>query len=151
MDKGVDIAVYSPDGRLQLVVEAKSLEQTSRDWAARFRHNLLAHDAIPASNYFLLAMPDHLYLWKDGVNLAEAPPNYEIPTWEALGDYLGTRTEQPRRIGEESLQLALASWLNDVAGSIRKLRPESEVDRILVDSGLYDAIKSGEVHVESVR
>jgi hypothetical protein len=151
MDRGVDIAVYSPDGLLQLVVEAKSQQQTSRDWAARFRRNLLAHQAIPPSNYFLLAMPDHLYLWKDGVNLTEAPPNYEIPTWEVLGDYLGSRTEQPRRIGEESLQLALASWLNDVASSKHELHPESEVDRMLIDSGLYEAIKSGAVHVESAR
>src|SRR5215831_18277134 len=79
MDRGIDIAVYSPDGQLQLVVEAKSQQQTSREWAARFRRNLLVHDVIPPANYFLLAMPDHLYLWKDGVNLAEAPPTYEIP------------------------------------------------------------------------
>jgi hypothetical protein len=151
MERSVDIAVYSPDGLLQLVVEAKSQQQTSRDWAARFRRNLLAHQAIPPAKYFLLAMPDHLYLWKNGVNLAEAPPDYEIPTWEVLGGYLGARNEPPRRVWEESLQLALASWLNDVASSKRELRPESEADRLLVDSGLYEAIKSGAVHVESAR
>jgi len=151
MNQGVDIAVYSPDGRLQLVVEAKSQQQTSPEWAARFRRNLLAHQAIPPANYFLLAMPDHLYLWKNGVNQSEARPDYEIPTWEVLGDYLGGRSEQPRRVWEESLQLALASWLNDVASSKRELRPDSGVDRLLVDSGLYEGIKSGEVHVESGR
>jgi uncharacterized protein (DUF2342 family) len=149
MDRGVDIAVYSPDGRLQLVVETKSQEQTSRDWAARFRRNLLAHQVLPPSNYFLLAMPDHLYLWKDSVHLAEALPNYEMRTWEALRDYLSTWTEQPPRLGEESLQLALASWLSDLVSATRKLRPEAEVDRTLIESGLYDAIKSGEVRLES--
>lgn len=151
MDRGVDIAVYSPDDGLQLIVEVKNRPQTSAEWAVRFRRNLLTHQAIPPAKYFLLALPDRLYLWKDAWNQEEAPPNYTVRTWEALRDYLASWNEQPQHLGEETLELALASWLRDVANSTRKLRPDSEADRMLVESGLYNAIKSGEVLLEHVR
>ena len=85
------------------------------------------------------------------MNAADAPPNYAIRTWDALRDYLAAWSEQPPRLGEETLELALISWLRDVADSKHSLRPESEADRMLIESGLYDAIKSADVMLEPVR
>jgi hypothetical protein len=76
MDRGVDIAVNSRDGGLLLIVEVKNRPRTSPDWAVKFRQNLLAHHAIPRATYFLLALPDQLYLWKDAWNQEASPPNY---------------------------------------------------------------------------
>ena len=56
--KQADIAVYDPDGQLQLVVEIKNRLGASAEWAARLRHNLLVHSFIPRAPYFLLALPD---------------------------------------------------------------------------------------------
>jgi hypothetical protein len=117
----------------------------------KFRQNLLAHDAIPRANYFLLALPDQLYLWKDAWNQEASHPHYVVRTWDALRDYLSSWTEPPQQLGEEKLELALTSWLRDLTNLTRKLRPDSEADRMLVDSGLYDAIKSGMVLLEPIR
>ncbi len=90
-------------------------------------------------------------LWKDAWNQEALPPHYVVRTWDALRNYLSSWNEPPKRLGEETLELAVASWLRDLTNLTHKISPDSEADRMLVDSGLYDAIKSGEVSLESVR
>lgn len=41
-----DIATYDRDKQLALVVEVKSKLNTTPEWAAQFRRNLLAHDIL---------------------------------------------------------------------------------------------------------
>jgi len=75
----VDIAVYSKDDQLQLVVEVKSKTAATADWAARMRRNLAAHLAIPNAPFFLLALPDHFYLWRRlPAPLVVVPPDYDV-------------------------------------------------------------------------
>jgi hypothetical protein len=66
-----------------------------------------------------------------------------------LREYLGKRAEAGGTRGE-SLQLALVSWLGDLASAIRQPDPTSEADQMLVKSGLYDKIRFGEVKSEVV-
>ena len=60
-----DIAVYSPNNELQLIVEVKNKIGATPEWAANMRRNLSIHSIVPYSPYFLLALPDYFYLWKD--------------------------------------------------------------------------------------
>jgi hypothetical protein len=43
------------------------------------------------------------------------------------------------------MELAIASWLNDLANNVRKPDPSSEADQMLIRSGLYDQMKHGVV------
>ena len=69
MKRLADIAVFSRDYRITLVVEVKGQKHATDEWAAKLRRNLLAHDMIPPSQYFLLALPDHFYLWKENAEI----------------------------------------------------------------------------------
>lgn len=148
MDTRSDIEVYSPDHRLQLVVEVKSTPGASPAWAARFRRNLLAHGAVPDAPYFLIAVPDCLFLWSRGAGV-DVPPDYEAATSDVVREYLGSWAADATDLGEGSLQIALGAWLRDLAQSVRKPRRDSEADRMLLDSGAYQAIRRGSVAFET--
>lgn len=151
MDTKADILVHSPDDRLQLVVEVKNRAKGSAEWAAKLRRNLVAHGAMPPAKFFLLALPDSLYLWKDTWSPRELPPDYIARTADILERYLGRWATASTPMAEESLQLAVSSWLRDAASSPEPPQAGSEAHRILVDSGLLEAIREGEVVSDAVR
>ena len=145
----VDIAVYSPDRKLQLVVEIKNKLGASAEWVTRLRHNLLVHSFIPHVPYFLLVLPDFFYLWTDTTpvnNLAE--PDYKIDATEVLAPYLRS-SQSLNDISGYGLELLIMSWLEDT------VRTELQRDTVdpnlqwLFDSGLYEAVTRGSVAVEA--
>lgn len=145
----VDIAVYSPDRELQLVVEIKNKLGASAEWVTRMRHNLLVHSFIPHVPYFLLVLPDFFYLWTDTTpvnNLAE--PDYKIDATEVLAPYLKSN-QSLNDISGYGLELLIMSWLEDT------VRTELQRDTVdpnlqwLFDSGLYEAVTRGSVAVEA--
>jgi hypothetical protein len=150
MDTAPDIAVYSPDHRLQLVVEVKSTPAASSEWAAQFRSNLLENGALPNAPFLILAFPHRLFLWRSGP-AAEVPPDYSANTSDVLREYLGNWAENAPHLGEESLEIAVSSWLRELTSTMRAPRRESDPDRILMDSGAYQAIRHGSVTSDSYR
>ena len=107
-----DVAVYSPDGRLQLVVEIKNRSGASAEWVAQMRRNLLVHAVIPPSPYFLLVLPDFFYLWIDAMSVHElASPDYQIQAAGVLAPYLDPSTQSLKDLNEYSLELLVTSWL----------------------------------------
>ncbi|MBD0319643.1 MAG: hypothetical protein ICV87_04870 [Gemmatimonadetes bacterium] len=141
-----DIVAYSADGRLQMVGEIKSRQQGSSAAAVKVRHNLLAHGAFPRAPYFVVFFPEQLYLWKNGAGTTESPPDYTARITDILAEYLGTWSNNPENLAEESLSIALSAWFRDLAGDKRRVR--SEADRVVVESGLSRAISRGEVNAE---
>ena len=145
----VDIAVYNPDGKLQLVVEVKNRPHASAEWVAHLRRNLLAHAFIPPSPYFLLALPDFFYLWKDAVSLdiLTKPPDYQISAPEVLATYLNF-PQSLNDLSHAGLELLMTAWLEDI------IHTELQRDAVgpnlqwLFDSGLYEAIARGSVAIE---
>src|SRR5919202_1159445 len=113
MNSRPDIVVYRPDERVLLVAEVKNIRGASAEWAAQMRRNLLVHGIVPNAPFFLLALPDHFYLWKDGKSIQDTvPPDYEVETAVALGAYterLGIPLED---LSEPSLELLVTSWLH---------------------------------------
>ena len=145
----VDIAVYSPDRKLQLIVEIKNKLGASAEWVTRMRHNLLTHSFIPHGPYFLLVLPDFFYLWTDTMpvnNLAE--PDYKIEATEVLAPYLKSN-QSLNDISRYGLELLIMSWLEDI------VRTELQRDTVdpslqwLFDSGLYEAVTRGSVAIEA--
>lgn len=145
-----DVAVYSPDGNLQLVVEIKNRPGASVEWVTQMRRNLLVHAVIPPSPYLLLVLPDFFYLWKDAMSVNElAPPAYQIKGAEVLTPYLAPSTQSLTDLSEYSLELLVTSWLEDLVGT--ELRRDTVGPHLqwLFDSGLYEAITHGSVTVEA--
>ena len=145
----IDLAAYGKDGQLALVVETKSRLNTSADWAARMRRNLFSHGIVPKSEYFMLAMPDNLYLWHDnmaGNGIAE--PDYIINAKPLFKRYLNVAIEDAIALSDESLEILVGSWIRDLmARGLPDDLPEPQRG-MLVKSGLVDAIKGGRVAQE---
>src|SRR5579871_6759785 len=83
-----DIVVYDASGQLALAVEVKNRRGTNVEWAAQMRQNLLTHSLVHAP-YFLLALPDHFYLWVNKEQSTAVNPDYAIDPLPFLKPYLG--------------------------------------------------------------
>ncbi len=148
--KRADIAVYDPDGQLQLVVEIKNRPGASAEWATRLRHNLLVHSFIPRAPYFLLALPDFFYLWTEAMSASSlAKPDYKINATKILAPYLNQLPWSLNDLSRYSFEMIMTSWLERIVHI--DLQPD-EIDpdlQWLFDSGLYEAISHGSVAVEA--
>ena len=148
--KRADAAVYDSVGQLQLVVEIKARPGASAEWAVHMRRNLLSHAAIPLAPYFLLALPDFFYLWKDAPAVVlEAEPDYQIGASEILAPYVDQEITPLDELSGYGLELIVTSWLEDVVHA--ELRPETigPNRQWLLDSGLYEAIRGGSLAIEA--
>ncbi|HVN28196.1 MAG TPA: hypothetical protein VMT64_06900 [Candidatus Binataceae bacterium] len=142
-----DIAVLNKQGEPVLLVEVKNNPGTSKEWASKLRRNIMAHGLLPHVPYFMVATPDHFYLWKNAGNHAEElEPNYDLDP-HALSD---RRFVPDEKVGPFEFETKVASWLTDM------LRPESgrpngAVGDLLLRSGLLDAIHGGSLAFENGR
>lgn len=145
-----DIAVFSADGKLQLIVEVKNRRNASREWAMNARRNLYVHSMLPTAPYFLLALPDHFYLWRqtDSINPSVAP-DYEVPAQPMLAAYIDEERTPLEQMNEYSLELIVASWLMSFVSADVTFETVEVHERWLLESGLYEAIKNGEVRAEA--
>src|SRR4051812_16115551 len=111
-----DLVVFSPDHQLVLVVEVKTTPKVDEQWAAKLRRNLLAHGALPPAPYFLLVLPDHLYLWSQPDQSPSELPNFRADTKKVLQRYLKRwqLSDSKQVLTERGLELAVASWLRDL-------------------------------------
>lgn len=129
-----DVAVYSPDRKLQLVVEIKSRVSpfaTAHEQAVSVHRNLLAHSGIPVSPYFLVVFaPGHFFLWK---NSQDIEPAHAVFDESLLQPYLTTP------FSAQQLEVAVKRWLEEVAHT------KPPITSWLVESGLYDVLKSSSI------
>ncbi|MGH2410992.1 MAG: hypothetical protein ACRDGS_11575 [Chloroflexota bacterium] len=142
----VDLAVFSANGQLQLVAEVKNRVGATLDWAARMRLNLVEYSDMPDAPFFLLALPDHFYLWHEVTpRTTLAYPQYDINPTSILAPYLGVPSRSVDTMSESGLLLAVSAWLSDLVASSLDRREEKPDCMWLFDSMLYDTIKGGTV------
>ena len=137
-----DIAVYSPDGQLQLTVEVKAVAQTDARWAAQYRRHLLEHHLISDSPYFLLVAADNLYLWS---NPEDNAPTAQASTKATLARYLPARDIHLSAIG---LEMAVQWWLNEMTAFSPTGRYSPEEKQLIEATGLLDHIRAGSLAPE---
>jgi len=147
--KGVDVAVYSPGGNLQLVVEVKKshgFRKPSLEWATQIHRNLLVHSGIPIAPFFLLALlPDRLYLWRErDLGDPDRSPDYDVNALDILKPYFDEIVPAPEDASPLQLERVISSWLKDVVSSKQPLDASLSW---LSDSGLYSALKDGSVEM----
>lgn len=145
-----DIAIYGQDGQPKLLVEVKNKRGTSPQWAARLRRNMYAHGRLPHVPYFLLALPDRFYLWRNVAETYEpVEPQYSADAQPLLRPYFERSGVSSDNVTENGLELAISTWLEKLArGYDRPVIPEAE--EWLRTSGLLDAIKGGRVEVQAI-
>lgn len=140
-----DFVVEAPDRGIRLVVEAKNIIAPTPEWPLRFLRNLFVHAAIPRSEYFLLALRDHLYLWHrpdpDGQRLPDAVGD----TSAILAPYLRGVPNRLETMSERGFELLIYAWLADL---ITGAEPEPEAASWLEDSGLRDSIRNGTIKAQ---
>jgi len=136
-----DIAVVSEFGEPILLVEVKNKRGTSRDWAAKLRRNLVAHGFVPKAPFFLVATPDHFYLWKDTGNGAEEiEPDYDIDP-SAITRPLFASGE---KVGPVEFETKVAIWLSDLLAE----QANGVNGELLSHSGLREALRGGRLAFE---
>ena len=94
--RDVDFVAYDERGQPVLLVEVKSMHETSELWAARFRRNLLEHGTLPSTPFFLIATPERLYFWRqEAGGLKEEPPQFTMDATAELKPYFERFKQTP--------------------------------------------------------
>lgn len=137
-----DIVIETSDRARVLVVECKRMTVTTPADAAHVRRSFQGYAPNLSADYFMLALPTELFLWKGDAD-PDAPPQFSAPARPVLQSYLGTVADRPGGPRPESLEIAISSWLGDLASSIRKPDPDSEPERMILESGLFERLRGG--------
>jgi hypothetical protein len=147
--RGLDLAIYDRNHQLRAGVIAKKLPDTDPSWAGEYYHNLLEHDALPKTEYFLLVLADKFHLWR-------RQQHRERSNGSFLSDYSGEATSilapYAERIGRSLDRISVSgfdwlvyAWLEDVVHSGLTRDTADPALRWLFDSGLHGAIAGGRV------
>jgi hypothetical protein len=146
-----DLALYDRDGQLAVVAEVKNKLGTSGEWAAKLRRNILAHGGFRGAEFFLLATPDRLYLWKGaGLEPAVVPPTYEIDARSIFQPYLERTGTDSGAMSESAFELVVGAWLADLTRSEEPSKELAERQGWLIESGFLNAVRNGRVAYEVV-
>jgi hypothetical protein len=144
-----DLMLYDKYGRLTAYVEVKSKFGTSREWAAQLRRNLFAHGGLEGVDFFLLATPDRLYVWKkSGSDATAILPDFVVDAKRIFDPYFKTANINSRSSGGFAFELVVGSWLADLARSGLQIQERSMGDEWIIESGFLDAIENGRVEYE---
>jgi len=140
-----DFVVETPNREVLLVVEARNVAAPTPEWALRFLRNLYVHVAIPRSEYFLLALRDHMYLWRRPHPDEQELPAFAGDTAATLAPYLQMIPIRLETMSQPGFEQVVYAWLADlVAGT----EPEPEAVKWLEDSGLLTSIRKGTIRAQ---
>lgn len=145
MTPKADLTVISSNGDIALVVEVKVKVSATDEWAATLRRNLVVHGIVPASAYFLLALPDYFFLWKPFSSPEAVDADYKIPAGNLVKMYL--EDIHLEELSSSSLELLLSAWVSNLIES--NITGETEPELAwLIDSGLFESIKGGSIQAQ---
>lgn len=150
LNRYADIVAFDQSGQLALIVEVKSKLGTSKEWAKRMRRNLYAHGLLPSVPFFLLALPDRFYLWKNAGSQAEAlDPTFEIAPATFLRPYYDRAGVASNELTGETFELIVAGWLLAVMRADGLTDLEGDNLEWLAGSGLLDRLSGGRLELEA--
>ena len=136
-----DVKVFDASGDFVLAVEIKNKWGTDVEWALKLRRNMAAHGLISTPRYFLLALPDRFYLWRDNAYPDLELPEYEIDPLPLFKPYVGSTDEYLQNLSGEGFELLVVAWLSELLQTSEL--PENEETSWLIESGLFEAIQRG--------
>ena len=143
-----DIQVFDRNGQLALITEAKNKRNTTSEWATKMRRNMYAHGLLPAAPYFLLALPDRFYLWKDaGAHPELIEPTSEVDPHPFLLPYYERLGISPVNLPGQTFELVVSSWLEGLLRISDRHAPRADYDW-LIRSGLLPRLVGGHLQIE---
>lgn len=150
MNTRFDLLGYDKNNQLVLITEIKKRLPATEEWATQLRRNILAHGFIPDTQYFLVVLPDRLYLWKNaGVTPELVKPDYSGDTSVLLGPYYLESGLSPEDVSGQTFEILVASLLRDLLTQAPDENTSDNWDW-LYKSGLYHAIQGGRIEQEAV-
>jgi hypothetical protein len=151
MPRGTDIAAFSRDWQLELVVQVTGGRDVTPTEAAQFRKDLLENDLTPNTPFWLVVTERQLLLWRRETGW-DGPPDFTASTQRlSQGRLADELAEWSGYIRRQVLGRAVWHWLQELADGIREADPTSDADQILSGSGLLERIKRGGVDMEMPR
>ena len=149
MKQYADILAFDRDGQLALIAEVKNKRGTSMEWAAKMRRNMYAHGLLPNAPFFLLALPDAFYLWKNtGRDVALIEPLQRLDPNPFLQPYYETSGVSPSALTGRSFELIVTSWLNQVLRAKDPQDLSTSNQDWLVSSGLFHKLAGGHLELD---
>ncbi|MCP4111272.1 MAG: hypothetical protein GY749_38055 [Desulfobacteraceae bacterium] len=141
-----DIVVYDRNGQIVLIIKIKKRLGVSSEWAIKWRRNILSHGSLPDAKFFMTALPDRFYLWKNAGNLPElVEPTFEIDAKPILKLYFDESGTSPEKIAPQSFELIVGVWLNSLL-----LNQKNDAPKWIIQSGLSEALSGGHLDYEVV-
>ena len=105
---------------------------------------MLSQGDLPDTKFFLIALPDHFYLWKDAGTVPEPiAPTFEIDARPLLQPYLEESGIPPEDISPQSFELIVSSWLNSILQLKEPPHGTDDTLNWINTSGLSEAVSGG--------
>jgi hypothetical protein len=144
-----DLVAYDRNGQIILIAELKKKTGVSAEWAAKWRRNMLAHGGLPDAKYFMIALPDRFYLWKEaGTVPEEKAPTFEIDAEPLLKPYMDESGISPEDISPQSFELIVAAWLNSLLQTGESPNLENDAPNWINESRFSEALSGGSLKHE---
>ncbi len=142
-----DLTITNSENLIVLVAEVKTKLSATSEWAIKLRRNILAHGIFPNAPFFLIVLPDRLYIWRNsGSNPDLVTPTYIIDALTFFQPYFEQAGVTAENVSEATFELIVSSWFGEL---IHKTRHElGSSQQWLLESGLYDAIVGGRLDYE---
>lgn len=137
-----DAAIFDVDGNLALVIDIKNKRGTDVEWATGTRRNMMAHGFLHPAPFFLLALPDRFYLWKDAGEQINVGPTYDVDPTTSLASYSETLGIYPQELSTTGFEFFIVAWFQSL---LRYDELPQELVHLpwLVRSGLWERIRRG--------
>ena len=149
MNSVADLAVYNSRGELKAVIDVKGRYGKTGEWATHTRRNMAAHGHVPDVDYFIIATPERLFLWKEsGAEPGLVPPTYEADIRAELAPYYEDTHLDINKISGPALEMLIQTWLTDMIWpdvfGYKHQSPPNWVN----ESGLLNAVENGRIEFE---
>lgn len=145
----IDIGIFDDNNQLSVQFEIKNKKGTSANWAGKFLRNLIAHNNIIKSDFFILISPEHTFFWKNfQIKSDIIEPNYEVDSTQLFKQYFKLKTNDEKNISEGRMETIISKWLSDIRLNKIDLNELEQSNKWLFESGLIEVIKKGHVHYQ---
>jgi hypothetical protein len=144
-----DFVAYDRNGQIVLIAEVKNKKNVSSEWATKLRRNILAHGDMPNAEFFMIALPERFYLWKNAGNKPELKaPTLEIEANSLLKPYFEKTGISIDNMTPQSFEFIISAWLNSILQDKISSEEKKESKNWLNESGFSKALSGGYLKYE---